>query len=689
MLIFIDLRPTTQGLIHELQDQQRDIFQEEDIRLQTVGNLEKLHKELTGEHVQDLITGFELSRKDQDILIDYDVRKAAFGEQKDVLKSRIDDVQLAHKQIQEFHCQREDINKKAVSESEKKEHIEAQGLCQESQELRKDNNNIRNNVSSTNSILITEKNNTNSLKEKHDNTIKAYNDTIDKFNNLLLKVEQARKEAASERVSVLRDISKEDFLSTVISNKKKYTDQTTSSLIESVNRLKKQFKNLESKYNIFLDGLTHDIQQQEKESEELQDLLRKNGDSMHELSNELKTQSQNIEDLHQEIDKENAVNLNTKVSKLIDELMLVDEKRRSAQDSLESAQRNWSMKLALFSNEASRRSREAAREKRIHEIEKQISKIDQNSREIYGLQTEIDTIEAKFLTDTHRDIIDQELRRELDGIKLKVRWAEDERRLSFEELQKLLQTLKECDIREMQETEIRELFTQIEETKTLLKQRSQEIKELETEISICNTKIEEILRLIQLKNQEIEELNEILQERNILIKNLKKQLGKTEKSGYAAARGDQVDQMLADFLNMFGTKVPILRLGGGFYLFGTRKIYAKIMNGRLVVRVGGGYMTIDEFVSSYEMSELKKLEKLAVREEVDSIYDLDLEAITGIYASDEGRSPGNRSPTGRSPLGKTSPGRSPKNRSFKTAAMNGSQRSPKVTTAALRNAKRV
>ena len=46
-------------------------------------------------------------------------------------------------------------------------------------------------------------------------------------------------------------------------------------------------------------------------------------------------------------------------------------------------------------------------------------------------------------------------------------------------------------------------------------------------------------------------------------------------------------------------RVPIKRLGDGNYMFGTRKIYAKIMNGKLVIRVGGGFMVIDEFINSY------------------------------------------------------------------------------------------
>jgi len=56
--------------------------------------------------------------------------------------------------------------------------------------------------------------------------------------------------------------------------------------------------------------------------------------------------------------------------------------------------------------------------------------------------------------------------------------------------------------------------------------------------------------------------------------------------------------------------VPIRRLGGGFYLFGTRKIYAKVMNMKLVVRVGGGFMNFTEFIDTYALVELKKINEL-------------------------------------------------------------------------------
>lgn len=56
--------------------------------------------------------------------------------------------------------------------------------------------------------------------------------------------------------------------------------------------------------------------------------------------------------------------------------------------------------------------------------------------------------------------------------------------------------------------------------------------------------------------------------------------------------------------------MPIRRLDPGFYLFGTRKIFAKVMNMKLVVRVGGGYMSFAEFIETYAHVELNKINEL-------------------------------------------------------------------------------
>ena len=76
---------------------------------------------------------------------------------------------------------------------------------------------------------------------------------------------------------------------------------------------------------------------------------------------------------------------------------------------------------------------------------------------------------------------------------------------------------------------------------------------------------------------------------------------------YSAIKGDLVDELLAKYINLTNCPVPIKRLGNGYYLFGTKKIFAKIMNGKLVIRVGGGFMVIEEFIAAYAEQEMKKI----------------------------------------------------------------------------------
>jgi hypothetical protein len=51
----------------------------------------------------------------------------------------------------------------------------------------------------------------------------------------------------------------------------------------------------------------------------------------------------------------------------------------------------------------------------------------------------------------------------------------------------------------------------------------------------------------------------------------------------------------------------VKRLGPGKYLFGSKNIMAKIINGKLVIRVGGGYMSADEFIEQYGKMEMMKM----------------------------------------------------------------------------------
>lgn len=68
--------------------------------------------------------------------------------------------------------------------------------------------------------------------------------------------------------------------------------------------------------------------------------------------------------------------------------------------------------------------------------------------------------------------------------------------------------------------------------------------------------------------------------------------------------------MFAGYLNKAELTISVQRLATGKYMFGTKQILAKIINGKLVIRVGGGYMNAEEFIDQYGEIEMRKLLKL-------------------------------------------------------------------------------
>jgi len=54
----------------------------------------------------------------------------------------------------------------------------------------------------------------------------------------------------------------------------------------------------------------------------------------------------------------------------------------------------------------------------------------------------------------------------------------------------------------------------------------------------------------------------------------------------------------------------VKRLGDGNYLFGTKKVFAKILNGKIIIKVGGGYMSIEEFMQTYQDFEVSKVQQM-------------------------------------------------------------------------------
>lgn len=73
---------------------------------------------------------------------------------------------------------------------------------------------------------------------------------------------------------------------------------------------------------------------------------------------------------------------------------------------------------------------------------------------------------------------------------------------------------------------------------------------------------------------------------------------------YIARKNDKTDQALAGYLNTYPERekmnIMFLRESEGVYQFGQKRVYVKVEKGdTILVRVGGGYMHIDEFIQQY------------------------------------------------------------------------------------------
>lgn len=80
---------------------------------------------------------------------------------------------------------------------------------------------------------------------------------------------------------------------------------------------------------------------------------------------------------------------------------------------------------------------------------------------------------------------------------------------------------------------------------------------------------------------------------------------------YIPIRDDDIDMRLADYINNHPApaklKVLFIREGAGIYNFGSRRVNLKLEQyGKIKVRIGGGWLSIDEFLDTYTKQEYEK-----------------------------------------------------------------------------------
>ena len=82
---------------------------------------------------------------------------------------------------------------------------------------------------------------------------------------------------------------------------------------------------------------------------------------------------------------------------------------------------------------------------------------------------------------------------------------------------------------------------------------------------------------------------------------------------YIPQKGDTIDVKLAEYINNYPDrkklKIMFMRETEGVYEFGTKRVHVKVASGKIMIKVGGGFLSIDEFLDQYTPTELQALER--------------------------------------------------------------------------------
>ena len=69
---------------------------------------------------------------------------------------------------------------------------------------------------------------------------------------------------------------------------------------------------------------------------------------------------------------------------------------------------------------------------------------------------------------------------------------------------------------------------------------------------------------------------------------------------YVPVKTDNIDLTLSDYINNYPDKkklkIMFMRESEGVYQFGSRRVMVKVERGKIMIKVGGGYLSIDEFL---------------------------------------------------------------------------------------------
>lgn len=155
--------------------------------------------------------------------------------------------------------------------------------------------------------------------------------------------------------------------------------------------------------------------------------------------------------------------------------------------------------------------------------------------------------------------------------------------------------------------DIEELNKNLEEKGEELYEVNKTLHETQTELETTKADLEDATSELEERTRQVSNSKGRIQELMHNLENFVK-----GEAVYIGHSQDMIDTQLTNFLTQYPErekmKILFLRESEGVYQFGQRRVNIKLEKGNTIkVRVGGGFMHIDEFLEKYTESEVQKV----------------------------------------------------------------------------------
>jgi hypothetical protein len=134
-----------------------------------------------------------------------------------------------------------------------------------------------------------------------------------------------------------------------------------------------------------------------------------------------------------------------------------------------------------------------------------------------------------------------------------------------------------------------------------------QLADLQSENMSYKSQLTDLQVQISKYREVVNELKSTLEKQSIENTELSSKLGEAlSKLPTEEKAMDSIDQLLKDYMHVNNIKNPFVRISEGLYTFGNKRLSVAVRNGMPVVRVGGGYMFVEEFLKIYIGKNLKR-----------------------------------------------------------------------------------